>query len=121
MATAKLHEQEQQAWAAGLADWQEERKLLSGPHRKGVKLPAKLDLAGARKLLPRGGTLFESRTEGRVRGFYTKAGVKCSTSAYFAVLSPERALAWCLQWCWQQHCECTGEPCHVDKLLEMEF
>lgn len=83
-----------------------------------MSLPKTLNLEEARGLLPEHGTLFESATEQRMRGFWQKGAVRVSTSASLTRYSTTDALVWCLQFCWQQEVAHGGPVCNIQGLME---
>ena len=86
---AKGQEEACKPWRESWLEWRHDklptpRPGSSGPPSKGTrpkKLPHNLDLAQWRLCLPPGGFLYESFTDGRVRGYYMGAGGRPSTSA----------------------------------------
>lgn len=93
-----------------------------GVKRKPTRLPKQLNLELCRALAPPGGQLYESSLDNRVRAFYPGDGCRPTTSASLQEYGPHKALLWCLQWLWSQHCENPANgPCPVQGLLEYSW
>eukprot|EP00974_Lingulodinium_polyedra_P113960 11033133-Lingulodinium_polyedra.AAC.1 len=68
-------------WREAVQEWKQDNGIdTEKPHMKAAKMPKTLNLASARKILPKGATLFESSTEGRCRGFFAWQGRRLSCS-----------------------------------------
>ena len=110
------------SWKQQLNNWrtaQQAGKPAAKARKAGGKLPAKLDCGLAQPFVPPGGTLWQSKTEGRVRAFWVEEGARPSTSAVLEFWGMHHAVVWCLQWLWGKYVESGGALHPPDGLMSL--